>query len=171
MELDVESSVGPPGLCALSVDTMIAHAQRRREPFGFEHLIPELHEHALLLCVNVFKDKMRSAEHAWTDLERIVGARGFEPGRFVETARRARAETLAFVVAEWMVRERACEAWRPLVEMLSPPSRPRYAQLVRGLAARGRWGAATTVVARVACDDPVQRVRALAALARRVVSG
>ena len=65
--VEVETSVGPPGLCGLAVDTMIAHATRGAEG----HLEPELHEHALLLAVNVFKDKLAGLAKA---LERGAGS-------------------------------------------------------------------------------------------------
>src|SRR5581483_5943557 len=72
MQVDIETGVGPPGLCDLSVDRMFSHAERSHV-LGFDHLIPELHDHALLLYVNVFKDKIPLAQPAsLEDVRRIT---------------------------------------------------------------------------------------------------
>jgi len=41
MQVDIETTVGPPGLCDLSVDAMLRRAERSTL-LGFDHLIPEI---------------------------------------------------------------------------------------------------------------------------------
>jgi hypothetical protein len=55
--VEFESSVGPPGVCAIAVEDMMARATMR-STLGVEHFEPEVHDHALLLCLNAFKDKL-----------------------------------------------------------------------------------------------------------------
>ena len=66
-EVDIECTLGPPGLCAISVDDLMRRAERRVEPFGFAHLQPELHDHALVLVLNAFKDGLRVMPWALED--------------------------------------------------------------------------------------------------------
>lgn len=168
--VDVEATVGPPGLCGLTVDAMIARSTFDAS-LGFTHRVPELHDHALLLCVNVFKDKLvEAAAHAISDVERIARLPSFEPRRFVALAQASGATTLAWIVADWLARERAAEPWRLVREALPPPPRPRYAALFRRWIEAGRAGSLRLrLLARVAHDSPARRAEALAALAAMVV--
>ena len=58
MEIDLETRIGPPFVCAVSVASMVRRAERTPVGLGFAHLRPELHDHALLLAVNAFKDRL-----------------------------------------------------------------------------------------------------------------
>ena len=170
MEVDVESSVGPPGMCAMSVGEMIAHARVETAPLGFAHLAPELHEHAVLLCVNVFKDKLVFARrHALEDLARIALHPAFDVARFIATARRARVAALVWVVADWMARTRGDAAWRAVRDGFGARApRRTYSRVLRALI-ESKSGAAMTLVARMASDDAWRRVHALGALALKAL--
>jgi hypothetical protein len=170
-ELDLEAHVGPPGLSALTVDEMIAHAALRIGALGFPHLEPELHEHAVLLCVNVFKDKLAFARpHAVQDLELIATHEGFDAARFADVARRARLATLVWICADWLARSREITAWAAIRDAIGKRApRPLYARAVAALVARGEPTRTLTLLARVASDDPLRRARALSALALRAL--
>ncbi len=88
--VEFESHVGPPGLCALPVDAMLRRATEQSSAWGLPHLQPELHDHAVLLCVNVFKDKLVDAlPWAVRDLEYVARFPGFQPERLAALPRRA----------------------------------------------------------------------------------
>jgi hypothetical protein len=157
MQVDIETSVGPPGLCELAVEDMLARAEPGS---GW----PEIHDHALLLCVNAFKDKLLYA-HPWAleDLVRVVRAASFDPDRFVTLASNAGAATLSWVVADWMTRVRGSVEWSVLRERLSPVRRQRYALVVRELIKRNDpFPFPLRVLARLANDRPKSRARAAA---------
>lgn len=164
--VDVEGTVGPPGLCGLSVDAMIARSSFDAS-LGFGHRVPELHDHALLLCVNVFKDKLVSASsHAISDLTRIAGVAPFEPRRLAALAQATGAATLVWIVADWLARERAAEPWRLVRGALHPPPRPRYAALFRRWTEDGGAGSLRLrLLVRLAHDSKTRRAFAMAALA------
>jgi hypothetical protein len=146
---------------------MIAHAALRIGPLGFPHLEPEIHEHAVLLCVNVFKDKLAFARpHAIRDLERVATHEGFDVARFVDVARRARLTTLAWICADWLARSCHITAWAAIRDALGPRApRPLYARAFSALVARGEPTRALTILTRAASDDAWRRARALSALA------
>src|ERR1019366_2411423 len=54
--VDVESVIGAPGLCGMSIAEMLARATRGAGPVDVR--VPEIHDHAVLMVVNVFKDKL-----------------------------------------------------------------------------------------------------------------
>ncbi|HEV3189615.1 MAG TPA: nucleotidyltransferase family protein [Polyangiaceae bacterium] len=166
-DVDIESCIGAPGLCSLSTDEMFERACFQ-ECGGLGVLTPELHDHVLLLCVNVFKDKIRAASpSAIRDLELITQLENFDAKRFALLVERKHARTIVSIVADWLARERANETWRHIRDEMAPPRQP-YASLFRALI-RGRpnrW--ALRVLARVANDDPAERVRALVVLGRWV---
>lgn len=158
--VECETSVGPPGLCGLTINTMIAHATPSiAGPPGLE---PELHEHVLLLCVNVFKDKLvRARRHALEDLARIIMVDAFDPAIFIRIARTAHSTTLVWIVADFMAR-RGVSGWggiRDHVEL----TRHRYAATFAHLMhRRANSRLLLPVLARIASDDATERARALA---------
>jgi hypothetical protein len=165
MLVEVESTVGPPGVCAVSVDEMITRASATTAGFDFPHLEPELHDHALLLCVNAFKDKIRYARpSALGDLTRIARQPGFDPRRVVELAGRARLRACVWLIADWVVTEGGSERWREVRELLGrTPPRPLYVRAYRMLMTSPRRSRLVfPVVARLASDDPAQEGWALA---------
>jgi hypothetical protein len=163
--VDVEATIGPPGILALSVDDMLRRA--RRDPDGF--FVPEVHDHAVLLTVNAFKDRLPLAQ-PWSveDLRRIVVAPGFEVRTYVERLRDARATSLGWIVADWLTARRESEAWRSIRELLGgeAPLRPRYAKLVRRLLDRASSDDPSLLLrllVRAASDAPLRRPAALMA--------
>jgi hypothetical protein len=166
VDVDVECTVGSPGLCGLSIATMLQRAEVRDDVFGFPCAIPELHDHALLLAVNVFKDKISTAQ-PWQleDVLRVAEQPSFDPSRFLDVAREARSLAIACVVAEWLAPRSA--KWRAVRECMGPrPPRLAYARVLQWLFANAPLSLPTRVLARVASDDPAMRLEAIAVAVR-----
>jgi len=162
LDVDVETRVGPPGLCAIGVDAMLARAPVRDDVFDFRCAVPEIHDHAVLLAVNVFKDKLSLAPRwAIEDLRRVPGVAGFAPERFAARAAEGAVRTLACIVAEWLAEETT--SWRDVRAALGAPPRRGYARAYRWLAAHAPTSLAARVVARAGSDDRAGRVEALRA--------
>lgn len=165
VEVDIEGQIGPPGVCTLPVDALLARstvAQRKGGPIR----IPEIHDHAVVLCVNVYKDKMGAAfPWALEDLARIVRHDSFDVAEFRWRVEKAGIRTLAWIVADWFVDQRGDDVWARIRSVLGPrPPRPLYAWLVRRLL-EGRSNAlALRLLTRCSADDVVERARALAVL-------
>jgi Uncharacterised nucleotidyltransferase len=161
--IEFETSVGPPGLCGLSVDAMIAHATRAVEPLGFPHWRAELHEHALLLCVNVFKDKLaRALPHSLEDLRRIVRLPEFRDAEFVRVVRAARSTTLVWLVADFLVGQGDAR-WAEIRDAVGPPPRRAYAETYQLLVKRRLYGRfLLPLLARMGSDSGLERARAVA---------
>ena len=169
--VEFESHVGPPGLCALKIDDMIRGALLSTAPLGMPHLQPEIHDHALLLCVNAFKDKLVDAmPGAMRDLELIPDQPGFEDARFASLARDTGATTVVGVVAEWLISVRKSPSWSRLRAALGPSRRPIYEALF-SLGARSAHvpRAALRVLARAGADRRREQLRALGFLGLRVI--
>jgi hypothetical protein len=163
--VELESTVGPPGVCGLTVATMASRSRRRVLPGRLEFLTPEVTDHAILLVVNAFKDKLLDCP-PWSvdDLAAIVGHAHFDRAAFLERIREARSQTLTWIVADWLVRERRCEAWRGIRDAIgSAPLRPRYANAFRSAVLRGPQSMAARMLARVGSDAPTSRLWALTA--------
>jgi Uncharacterised nucleotidyltransferase len=160
--VDVESVIGAPGLCGLSIAEMLERATRGIGEIDVR--VPEIHDHAVLLCVNMFKDKMRSSPWALEDVRRIVEVDGFDADRFAERARRAKVASIVWIVADWMVREKGSAAWGRIRDRLGGRTAPRpvYAWAFRRLMERAPKAMVTRVLARVAADDPRMWIGALA---------
>jgi Uncharacterised nucleotidyltransferase len=124
LEVDVKCALGPPGLCALSVDDVVRRAELRVEPFGFAHLECELNDHALILVLNVFKDGLRTAPWAVEDLRRIVCHERFDAPTLVERANAGRVASALWIVANWLAETQGAPGWRAVVERIGrhPPS-------------------------------------------------
>ncbi len=149
--VDIEGTVGPPGLCALSVEQMMSRALR-----ADGHDVPELHDHALLLCVNAFKDKLIDAS-AWSveDLVRIVRLPTFDASTLAARAREARVVALAWIVANWLATSKGDAPWAIVRERLSRrPPRAIYQQALGSAIASAPHGYAARLLTRVAADDP-----------------
>ncbi|MGH7269617.1 MAG: nucleotidyltransferase family protein [Polyangiaceae bacterium] len=162
--VEFECHVGPPGLCGLRVEDMLQRSLPCTEPFGWPHLQPELHDHALLFCVNVFKDKLIEAmPGAVRDLELVAEHPGFSAGRLVALARDSGSANIVWIVAEWLAKTRGAERWRAVCDALgrSPP-RPFYTFLFNGaIQASPPPRQVLRVLARVGSDRGGAQVRAL----------
>jgi hypothetical protein len=167
--VDIEASVGPPGLCSLSTNDILERA-RVEEHDGYFLRTPELHDHVLLLCVNVFKDKIIGANvGALRDLELVAKLKSFDVDEFVSLVRRSQARTLVWIVADWMASQRDNSVWCEVRDALAPP-RYLYRRIFRALINKRRTDRmALRVLARVANDAPLERIHALLSLARWVL--
>jgi Uncharacterised nucleotidyltransferase len=166
LSLDVEGQVGPPGLCALSVDTMLSRGRPLTIAPGLRVIAPETHDHAVLLIVNAFKDKIISANAgALADLERIVRLPDFYCDVLVDRLVQAHVATIAWIVASWMESARNDHVWgaiRLAIETCTSV-RHHYAHVFRRLIREG-CGAPMSLrlLARVAADSWFMRAEALA---------
>jgi hypothetical protein len=165
LSLDVETAVGPPGLCALHVEAMLDRSERRELAPGLRVFIPELHDHAVLLAVNAFKDKIVTASPwAIADLERIVLQPGFRPDLFIERTSQSRIVTIAWIVAAWMESDRGSAAWGAIRASIESSHNVRrfYARLFqRQLATAHRAPMFLRLLARAGADAPLMQVGAL----------
>jgi hypothetical protein len=163
--VELESTVGPPGLCGLTVERMATRSRWRRLAGRLEFREPEVTDHAILLVVNAFKDKLLDCP-PWSvdDLAAIVTHADFDRAAFVERVREARSQTLTWIVADWLVRERRCEAWRAIRDALgSAPLRPRYAKAFQSAVLRAPQSMAARMLARIGSDAPASRLWAVTA--------
>jgi hypothetical protein len=168
--VEFESHVGPPGLCALRVDDMLRRAVPSVEILAVPHLKPDLHDHALLLCVNVFKDKLVEAlPWAVRDLELLPEQQGFSSTRLAELAREVGAETILSIVATWLGRERGATGWDRIRVELEPSMRRRLYRAVfeRSIRATPLRRSCLRVLARAGADRRGQRLRAFFGMALR----
>jgi hypothetical protein len=165
LSLDVEAYVGPPGLCSLGIDTMLDRSVWYELIPGLHVRVPELHDHAVLLTVNAFKDKITTATPwAIADLERIVGHAGFNPDVFVQRVRISRVATLAWIVASWMESARSNAAWGRIRVAIESRAEVRhiYARLLqRQLASADRAPMSLRLLARSGADSPRMQLIAL----------
>jgi hypothetical protein len=160
--VEIETTVGSPGVCAVTIDQMLARSRWHAGPLGRLHRVPELHDHALHLCVNAFKDKLVLG-HRWLqqDLLRIGRVEGFSPDTMAARAADAKLRTLVSVVADWLANDADGRSWRQVAEAIGPPPRPRYAAVYRDLVQRAPQGRALAVVARAASDSRARQGVAL----------
>ncbi len=163
--IEIETTIGPPGVCAVDVDAMLRRSTVQTAPFGFRHREPEVHDHALVLCVNAFKDQLRFAPPTCaTDLALLARRPEFHADRMVSRAREARLTALVWLVADWLERRTPGTTWgEVLIRLGSVPPRPVYA---RAFAATIRSPsassvAAAAVLARTCSDDWWMRCKAL----------
>jgi hypothetical protein len=165
LSLDVETCVGPPGLCALEVSTMLDRSERREMAPGLYVSVPEIHDHAVLLTVNVFKDKLVKAfPWAIDDLERIALLPGFHRDRFLERVGQSRITTIAWIVAAWMESARSSAAWGAIRAAIESSGHVRrvYARLFqRQLATVDQGAMLLRLLARVGADSPFMQIEAL----------
>jgi hypothetical protein len=165
--IDVEGYVGVPGLCGLGVDAMIERATRVEHLLGFSHLLPDFDDHAVLLVVNAFKDKLVHA-FPWSvrDLERLARHAEFDAGRLAARAREVDATTMTWVVADWLVHEQRVERWGGVLEAMGHVPRRQYVRALRALRQMAPRGAfLMRLLARAGSDDARARLTAFGAMA------
>lgn len=183
MMVEVEANLGPPGVCAFTIDELLTRASVHNTTFGFSCLEPELHDHALLLVVNAFKDKLVDAmPWALRDLMRVVKQADFDATRFADLARRGKVASLVWIVASFLVEhgvrdlrdDEATQAWKKIRDALSPPPRAAYSRwMLRMLVAAAHETPsfiernAMRLGARASSDSLRGRARALGVMARR----
>jgi hypothetical protein len=153
LAVDVECHIGPRAWSAVSVDEVLQRATRDAQGFS----IPDAHDHALLLTLNVFKDKLTQAmPWAVEDVARVVDAPGFDLGTYVDRVRQARVSGPAWIVADWMSDRHNHATWRRIRGLLGGdlPARGRYARLMRRrLVEGGAFALPVRILVRAASDD------------------
>jgi hypothetical protein len=145
---------------------MLVRAEHREIAPGLRVLVPEIHDHAVLLTVNAFKDKIVTAT-AWAlaDLEHVVLQPAFRPDEFVGRVVLARISTLAWIVASWMESMRCNHAWAAIRVAIESCGHVRasYAhRFQRHLGLAHGAPMSLRLLARVAADSPLMQIRALA---------
>jgi len=134
--VELESTLGPPGLCAMAVDQLIERSTLGTR-FGFPCREPELHDHALVLCLNAFKDMLRPPDRSVEDLDRILRNPQFRVDALCSLARHARVVTAVAAVLTWLLEVRPPNpVCRAVLEALGPVPRPRLAAAYRTVARR-----------------------------------
>jgi hypothetical protein len=168
VEVDVEAVVGPPFVCAIGVGEMLERGVRAVEPLGFSHVRPEVHDHALVLAINAFKDHLLPTATSLEDLLRIVRQDGFDPGVFAARARDAGCRTLVHVVAQYIAEARGDGVWSAIAERI-PPRRPAYARrvLARLRDERRPPEILVRLESRAMCDGRLRAAAAVATAAAR----
>ncbi len=130
VDVDIESHLGPPMFTKLGMDVVLARSRQSVEPLGFLHWQAELHDHVLLLVVNVFKDHLnRASSWSFDDLVRIVRLPEFDPELLGARAREAGLTTVTHLVAMYLATFRDDGVWREIAARIAP-ARRHYADLV-----------------------------------------
>lgn len=159
-EVDVECSIGPPGLCAVTVDAAMQRAMAIATPF--QHLEPELHDHALILVLNAFKDGLRVTPWALQDLLRIVRHERFDSVVLVSRARQGGVLSVLWIVADWLSRQERAEGWRDVRERVGPVPPSASVAAVYGYLQRHGWPGKPGLLAAATSNDwAVQRAAGL----------
>ncbi|APS00761.1 hypothetical protein BCY86_08770 [Pajaroellobacter abortibovis] len=164
IQIDVETTVGPPGVCSLTVEEMLTQAKEHTSPFGFPHLQPEIHQHALLLCMNIFKDKLIYAQKwAIQDVEQIITHKNFDVRKFIHLVKRSHNQTILSIVAKWLSIHHSSKPWTNIYQKLAPRiPRPIYARCIHFLIeTHDPFPFALKIGARLASDHPPTRKLAL----------
>lgn len=153
VDVDVECHVGPPGFCRMRVTDMLARSTVDEALFGVACAVPEVHDHALLMCVNAFKDKLvLVTPWAIEDLRRIARGPAFDPSRFARLAAAASSATVVWIVADYLAAEEP--AWAEVRRLLGgdAPRRLAFARTFERLVLRSPTGLRLRVLARLAPD-------------------
>jgi Uncharacterised nucleotidyltransferase len=171
--VELESTIGPPGLCSLTVDELLARASRIVGPFGFEHFEPELNDHALMLCINAFKDRLFALNRwALDDLTRIVRHSEFDATLVARRACVGGVATAVWIVADWLARELGADRWCEVRDRIgrTPPS-PHFARAYRAVT-RARLSPIAGICVTTAGGDGFQaKLRGLAMAGAGLVYG
>lgn len=158
--IDVECHVGAPFLTRLSVEDLLDGAHEVRHPMGFSVPVPSTEHHALVLAVNVFKDKVdRASARAIEDARRIVLAADFDLERFLAATRLARAASLVYVVATRLAE--TSSMWAKVRDALVDDARRAFIA-AEGLLSRAPEGVLYRLLCRAASDDARDWAPALA---------
>ncbi len=165
--VDVETAVGPPGLCDLRVADMLDRSAWVDHPMGFRVRHPEVHDHAVFLCVNAFKDKLvQAAPWAIEDLLRILRSPGLAPEALIVRARDAHALGILWIVADWLDRVHAASDWARLRDRIGVPPRRAYTWAFERLVRRAPRSFGLRLLARAGNDDPFSWPASLVRAAR-----
>lgn len=162
---DTACTVGPPGTCAFGVEQMLARATRSVEPLGFPHWQIEWHDHALLMLIDTFKDKLVSKPAAREDLLRLTTRGPFEPQLMTQRIVEAKLSTAAVAVLDWLLASTPSTPWSEVRRgLLARGVRERYRRTYlesadAGAAARESFR--LRLLTRAASDSPLRRIWAV----------
>jgi hypothetical protein len=160
--VEFESSIGPPGVCAIGVPDMMGRATMR-STLGVNHLEPDVHDHALLLCVNAFKDKLVLAPPwAREDLHRIAATPDFDARGFLTRVAEAQVATLVWIVADWLSSGSRETVWTEVRDRLHGARRRSYAAAYMRLVRSAPESAAMGLLARAGSDSAALQLKAVA---------
>jgi hypothetical protein len=162
---DVASALGPPGTAAIGVAELLGRATWATTPSGVAYRRIEWHDHALVMLVDTFKDKLVSKRAAREDLLRFATRGPFEPAVMAERIREAELTDAACIVLDWLLASSTSPAWWDVRERTRPRARrPGYRRAFLDAVARGPAaynGFRTRVLARAAADAPLRWAWAL----------
>jgi hypothetical protein len=163
IEVDVEASIGPPGLCALRVENLFDRATECVAPFGFRHQQPAIADHALILVLNAFKDGLRPMRWAVDDLLRIIDHPTLDPDELLSRAHEGRVSSALWIVADWLARDHASLSWGEVRDRVGPrpPSR-RVASAYAFLLERSFRPKPALIVTAASSDDSWRSLSGLA---------
>lgn len=163
LDLDVETVVGAPFMTSLAVEDLF-DASGDGAPLGLACRVPSDADHALLLAVNLFKDKLRlGAPWAVEDALRLGARRPLEADAVAARAEAFGMVALVEVVARFLG-GRGSAAWAAVAERAARRHRRRaYVASCRGLFAAAPESLAARLLARCSADAPRLRARALVA--------
>jgi hypothetical protein len=164
VELDLETTIGPPFVSAIGVSAMLERAEETVEPLGFPHRRPEIHDHALLLAINLFKDHALAGAPSAEDLVRLARLPQFRVPVLAERARVAGCTTLVHIVARHLATTRADPRWGEIAVSVRP-ARPAYAERALRRLGHERETLRHRIELRAVADDPFRRVAAVIAAA------
>jgi Uncharacterised nucleotidyltransferase len=157
---DVESHIGAPGLTRLRVDDLFDAPMVVTLANGAAKEAPALELHALLLAINLFKDKYVEAPiWAREDTRRIAALPEFSATRFLALAQRYGLTRVIYAVATWLARD-GDPAWENLRRQMPVPSLPKLVDLFGQLQKRPT-ALVTRIVYRCASDHPADWPEAL----------
>jgi Uncharacterised nucleotidyltransferase len=153
--VDLEATIGPPFLTALTVEDFLARS------VSVEGLpAPCITDHALLLIVNAFKDGGDTPEWTLRDTIEIAAHPAFEPHAFVNRALAGRAHTIAGIVVKELSAQ--SDAWMAVHKALGASPRPLYAELAHAAKRLPHANLLRRSLLRLGSDHSGDRVRALA---------
>jgi Uncharacterised nucleotidyltransferase len=156
--VDLEATIGPPFLTALTVEDFLTRSVR------VEGLpAPCITDHALLLVVNAFKDGGDTPEWTLRDTLEIAAHPAFDTRAFVARAKAGRAHTIARMIAKELSAQ--SPAWAVVHEALGASPRPLYAELAHAAKRLPHANVLRRTLLRLGSDHPGDRIRALASAA------
>jgi len=157
--VELEASLGPPGLCAIRIDEVLERSTLGTR-FGFPCREPALHDHALILCINAFKDLLSPPAWSIEDLDRITRLPAFSVDALCDLARRGRVVTAVAIVMAWMQELRGNATCGTVCEALGGPARPTFARGYRWMTEhRVLFPYDSLLVPSVASDSPIRAAR------------
>ncbi len=154
--VDLECTVGPPGLCALTIEDLLNAGETHTDPFGVLHRRPEIHDHALILVLNAFKDGLRPMPWAREDLVRIVRHQRFETRRLIARARRGGVVSALWIVANWLAEDHAVPEWEAIRETIGPSVPSKRVRTVYREAQKLGWPSKIGLLASACSNDTLR---------------